>query len=93
MGRSLVLNLDRRLPTLLNDLERPVLDVVLDFRLVHLATDETLSIEHGGFWVGVEGVLCRVTNSANEILYQNAKHGEFWRSRSLPMFIVSERDP
>lgn len=75
MGGTLVLDLNRRLPTLLNDLERPVLDVALDFGLVHFTTDETLSVEHGVFWVGVECVLCRVTNSTNEVIDQSLKYG------------------
>lgn len=71
MGGALVLHLNRRLPTLLNDLEWPMLDVALDFGLVHLATDETLSVEHGVFWVGVECVLCGVTDPTDEMSHQD----------------------
>ena len=52
-----MLDLDARLSTLPGDLERPVLHVPLDFRLVELAANETFGVEYGIFWVGVECIL------------------------------------
>ena len=39
------MNLDDGLAGLLNDLERPVLHVLLNFRVVELAADETLGVK------------------------------------------------
>ena len=38
--------------------------VTLDFRIVHLATNQTFSVEDSVFRVGVEGVLSGVTDTA-----------------------------
>ena len=31
--------------------------VMLDLRIVHLTSNQTLSVKDSGFWVGVEGIL------------------------------------
>ena len=58
-----MLDLDARLPTLLRDVEGPVLRITFDFdfRVVRLAADETLGVEDSVLGVGVESVLHRVT--------------------------------
>ena len=56
-----MLDLDARLPTLPRDLERPVLCIAFDFRVIRLAANETLGVEDSVLGVGVEGVLRRVT--------------------------------
>ena len=60
---ALVVNLDDGLAGLLNDLERPVLHVLLNFRVVELATDETLRVEDRVLRVGVECVLRGITDT------------------------------
>ena len=57
-----MLDLDARLPTLLRDVEGPVLHITFDFdfRVVRLAADETLGVEDSVLGVGVESVLHRV---------------------------------
>jgi len=37
--------------------------VTLDFRIVHLATNQTLRVKDGVFRVGVEGVLGGITDT------------------------------
>ena len=56
-----MLDLDARLPTLLRDVEGPVLHITFDFWVVRLAADETLGVEDSVLGVGVESVLHRVT--------------------------------
>jgi len=45
------IDLDTWLTTLVNDLEREVLDVALNVLVLILATDKTLDVEDGPFWV------------------------------------------
>lgn len=40
----------------------PMLLITQYFWIIHLTTDETLSVEDGVFRVGVEGILGRVTD-------------------------------
>ena len=54
---------DNGFPTLLRNLERPVLHVTNDVWVVHLAANETLGVEDGVLGVGVEGVLGGVTDT------------------------------
>jgi hypothetical protein len=48
---------------LLCHFERPVLYVASNVLIIHFATDKTLSIEYGVFWVGVESILSAVTDT------------------------------
>lgn len=52
---------------LLCHFERPVLHVASNVWIIHFATDKTLSIEYGVFWVGVESILSAVTNTEKNI--------------------------
>ena len=58
-----VLDLDIGLSGLAGDLEGPVFHVALDFRVIGLATNQTLGVEDGVLRVGVERVLRAVTNT------------------------------
>ena len=62
-GLALDLDRDDRLSTLLLDLERPVLHVLLHLVLIHLATDKTFGVEDRVRGVRVEGVLGGVTDT------------------------------
>ena len=42
---ALVLNMNIGLPSLVEDLKREVLDIILHFKVIKLAADETLGIE------------------------------------------------
>ena len=64
---TLVLNLDDRLVTPRDDLERPVLLVTLNLGVLEFATDETFSVEDCVFGVGVESVLCGITDTENKV--------------------------
>ena len=59
---ALVLNLDDRLSALILDLERPMLHVTLDLRVVVSSPNETLSVKYGVFGIRVESVLCGVAD-------------------------------
>jgi len=41
----------------------PMLLVTLDFGVVQLATNQTLSVEDSVFWIGVEGILSGITDT------------------------------
>lgn len=43
--------------------DRPMLLITLDFRIIDFTTNKTLCVEDGVFGVGVEGILCAVTNT------------------------------
>ena len=64
---ALVLDLDDRLVTPCDNLERPVLLVTLDLRVLEFTSDETFGVEDGIFGVGVESVLCGITNTENKV--------------------------
>jgi hypothetical protein len=64
---AVVLDLDRRFFVLLDDLERPMLDVTLDVGVIHLAANETLSVEDRVLGVGVECILCGITNAIRNV--------------------------
>jgi len=53
----LVLDDNSGFAVLLCDHEGPMLHIALEFGIVHLATDETLSVEHCVCGIRVEGVL------------------------------------
>lgn len=59
----LVLDLNGWFATLADNLERPVLLIALDLWVTNLTTDETFGVEHGVFGVGMECVLCAVTDT------------------------------
>ena len=63
---ALVGDVDRWLSSLADKLERPVLGVLLDVRVLKIASDQTLSVEDGVLRVGGIGVLGRVTNTVSE---------------------------
>ena len=48
---------------LLCHFERPMLHVTSNVLIIHFATNKTLGIEYGVFWVGVECILSAVTNT------------------------------
>lgn len=54
--------LDERLGVLVNDLERPVLHVALDFSVGETTTNKTLGIEDGVDGVHGDLVLCGISN-------------------------------
>ena len=60
---ALVLDFDRRLVILLDNLEGPVLPVTLNLGIVDLAADETLSIKDRVLWVRVVGVLGSISDT------------------------------
>jgi hypothetical protein len=64
LGLALELNLDEGVAVLVDDSERPVLHISLDFGIVEATTDETLSIEDGVLGVHSSLVLGSVTNKA-----------------------------
>ena len=37
--------------------------ITFDFRIVHLATNQTLSVKDSVFWIGVKGVLGGITDT------------------------------
>ncbi len=77
-------------PALLLNLERPVLHVALDVTIVHFTTNETLRIEDGVSWVGVEGVLGAVTNKAFIIGEGDPRRCD---TVTLVVVIISTRPP
>ena len=60
---TLVGDFDGRLIVLLDDLERPVLLVARNLGVVNLTTNETLGVEDRVLWVGVVGVLGRISDT------------------------------
>lgn len=60
---ALVCDGDGGFSAFLTNFERPVLHVTLDILVVHFAANETLSVEHGVFRVGVVGVFGAVTDT------------------------------
>jgi len=62
LGLALELNLDDGLASLVNDLEREVLHIGLDLRIVELATDQSLGVEDGVLGVHGDLVLGGITN-------------------------------
>ena len=65
-----MLDLDDRLVTPCDDLERPVLLITLDLGVLEFATNETLSVEDCVFGVGVESVLCGITDTENKVQFK-----------------------
>ena len=59
----LVLDLNHRLPALVDDLEGPVLHVTLELGVLELASDETLRVENGLRRCGVESGLGSVSDA------------------------------
>ena len=57
-----MLNLNRRLSTLGNNFERPVLCITFNLSVVEVAPNKAFCIKDGVLWVGVECVLGRVAN-------------------------------
>ena len=74
-----MLDLDERLAGLVDDLERPVLHVVLDLRVIELAADEMFGIEDGVFGIGVES---GITNKAL-VFSEGESRGERQRAVAL----------
>ena len=64
---TLVLDLDDRLVTPRDDLERPVLLITLDLRVLEFTSDETFSVEDRVLRVRVESVLCGITDTENKV--------------------------
>ena len=62
LGLALVLNLDDGLTTLVDDGEGEVFHISLNFGVIELASNETLSIEDGVGGVHGDLVLCGVTD-------------------------------
>jgi hypothetical protein len=67
--------------------------VALDFRIVQLATNQTLSVKNSVFWVGVEGVLGGIADTTQ--VNEPSEHGtrrsdEKQGSQSL---FIGEGDP
>ena len=58
LGLALVLNLDDGLTTLVDDGEREVFHIGLNFGVIELASNETLSIEDGVGGVHGDLILC-----------------------------------
>jgi hypothetical protein len=48
---------------LLSHFERPMLHVTSNVLIIHFASNKTLGIEYGVFWVGVESILSAVTDT------------------------------
>lgn len=59
-----MVDLDDWLAMSILDLEWPVLHVALNIVVIEVTTNKTFRVEHGIFWVRVERVLCRITNTA-----------------------------
>ena len=77
---------DDGFPALLCDLEGPVLHILLNIGVVHLAANETLGIEDGVLGVGVEGVLGGVTDTARMSKKSYRAHrNTYSRSSSLKL--------
>ena len=51
-----VLDLNRWLPPLVEELEWPVLPISLDLYVIELATDETFRVENSVLRIGVKGI-------------------------------------
>ena len=64
---TLVLDLDDRLVTPRDNLERPVLLITLDLRVLEFTSDETFSVEDRVLRVRVESVLCGITDTENKV--------------------------
>jgi hypothetical protein len=47
--------------------ERPVLHVASNVLIIHFASDKTLSIKYGVFWVGVESIFSAVTDPEKDL--------------------------
>ena len=67
----MVLNRDDRLASAVDDGERPVLHVLLEFGLVELAADQALCVEYGVLRIGGECVLGGVTNTRVNVSTDN----------------------
>jgi len=63
---TLVCDLDGWLAGLVGDCKWPVLHIALDFRFVEFTADKTLGIENGVLWVGMEHILCVVTDTGEQ---------------------------
>ncbi len=65
----------RLVALLANDLERPMLHVRDETIVVHLATNKTLSIEHGIDRIHGSLVLCGITDQALGLSERNTRRG------------------
>jgi hypothetical protein len=75
LGLALEIDLDEGVAFLVNDSERPVLHISLDFGIVETTTDETLSIEDGVLGVHSSLVLGSITNKALVVREGNIRGG------------------
>lgn len=64
---TLVIDSNVRPRVLLDDLEWPMLHVLLNLRVVDFSSDQPLRVEHGILGVGGEGVFRGVSDSANAV--------------------------
>jgi hypothetical protein len=60
---AFVVNLNSRFAILLKNGERPVLNIALDILVVHLAANETFSVEDRILGVGVERILRAISDT------------------------------
>jgi hypothetical protein len=58
------LDLDTGLPITANDLEWEVLHILLNIAVLELASNQSLNIENGSFWVTGELIFCGVSDEA-----------------------------
>jgi hypothetical protein len=58
------LNVDDRFAVFLLDIERPVFQITFDIVIVNFAPDQSFSVKDSVLWVGVEGVLGAIPDSA-----------------------------
>jgi hypothetical protein len=85
-------NLDSRLPTIVDDIERPVLHISLQLLFVHFTTNETLSVENGVLGIGVVCVLGGVPDTRTDDSQYMESDTETWitYSRSSSVKLTHE---
>ena len=89
---TLVLDTNVGSRVLFDDLEGPVLHILLDFWVIDLATNETLGIEDGVLRVGGILVLRSVTDSARKRSRQRVSRRQETQG-CLQSLIVAKADP